>query len=277
MGRKSRERLRDLGGLRESHAGYLDARQRRADIGQEIRSLETREKETRSSLEGARHSLADLEGSEDHKDGEKELARIGRLENDRDGALRSYHAAAATAVHLIRKGEKIAARNKDREAGRVLQAAVALLEQETPPAGDEAAEALLPAQRVLAALASSGDLVLKSRAETDLIGEPGLLAKEIAEISGRYQELAAGLSTAREAAGSRPAFQRSQALKKEIGSLEKQVASTEERLGQAREESVGLDARITASLEDLRKRIGAISGNTIQIGETGEKETSEER
>ncbi|HXW98745.1 MAG TPA: hypothetical protein VEI51_03375, partial [Methanomicrobiales archaeon] len=160
---RSRERLRDLGGLRESHAGYLDARQRRADIGQEIRSLETRETETRSSLAGARHSLADLEGSEDHKDGEKELARIGRLENDRDGALRSYHAAAATAVHLIRKGEKIAARNKDREAGRVLQAAVALLEQETPPAGDEAAEALLPAQRVLAALASSGDLVLKSR------------------------------------------------------------------------------------------------------------------
>ncbi|HUK37593.1 MAG TPA: hypothetical protein VLV30_00600 [Methanomicrobiales archaeon] len=277
---RSRERLGGLGGLRESHAAYLAAMRRRVELEQEIRSLETRETGDRSSLEGARHSLADLEGSEEYQAGERELSRIARLEEDRDGALRGYHAAAATAVHLLRKGEKVASRNRDREAVRVLQAAVALLERELPPATDdedEAAAALASARGVLASLASSGDLALKSRAETDLLEVPGLFAREIRENSRRYRELAAGISSAREAAGSRPALLKSRALKKEIGELEKQVAGTVERLGQAREEAAGLDARIGASLEDLRQKIGALSGNTVQVGGTGGAEKSDKR
>jgi hypothetical protein len=264
---RSRERLRGLAELRESLRACDDAQRRAAIAREESRSLEEEVRAAGSSLEAARRNLADLEKGGEYLASSGELSRIMSLEKERDEAERLYHATAATVTHLVRKGEKVASRKKDRETARVLQEAVALLERDLPLAGDEAREILSPAQGALAAMVTSGDLPLKSREEIDLLQSPGRLVQEINGISRRFQEVSGEISSARDATHARPAFARSLSLRREVEDLEKRIARDRERLGRAGREAADLEGQVKASLEDIRQRVGVLSGKSVRVSE----------
>ena len=264
---RSRERLRGLAELRESLRSCDDAKRRAALAREETRSLEEEVRTAGLSLEGARHTLADLEKGEEYLASSGELSRIRSLEKERDEAERLYHAAAATVTHLVRKGEKVASRKKDRETVRILQEAVALLERDLPIAEDEAMEILTLAQEALGAMVTSGDLPLKSREEIDLLHSPGRLVQEINGISRRFQAVSGEISSARDATHARPVFARSLSLRKEGEDLEKRIALARERLGRAGREAADLEGLMKASLEDIRQRVGVLSGKSVKVSE----------
>ena len=264
---RARSRLRGLADLRESVRKYGDARHR-ASVGlEEIGSLEEGIRAAGVSLERVRQGLAELEKGEEYQAYQGELARIRSLETDRDEAARAYRAAAATAIHLFRKGEKIVSRKKDRDALRVLQQAADLLGRDLPVPGDSVSGTVPPAQKVIAALAASGDLTPKNREEIDLVENPGHLVQGLAGISRKFHAISGEIASAQGDIISRPALVKSRDLVKEREELEKRIAQGRNQLELAGKEMRDLEAGIKASLGEIHTRVRELSENRIRIQE----------
>lgn len=264
---RARERLRGLSELRESLESYTDTK-RRITLGrEEMRSLEDEAGRSRQSLEAVNRAIAELEKGEEYLACQEEIARIRGLEEDRTETTRLYRATAATAVHLLRKGEKIASRNKDRDAARVLHETVELLDREIPIPEDTASRIIPLGQGAIAAMVASGDLTPKNREEIDLIEGPERLVRRITEVSRRFREISGGIASAQDALLSRPALAKSRDLKKEAEDLEKRMARAKDRLEQVRGEGADLESRMHASLDDVQRRVEALSGRPVQIRE----------
>jgi hypothetical protein len=60
---------------------------------------------------------------------------------------------------------------------------------------------------------------------------------------------------------------KSRDLKKEMEDLEKRIAQGKNRLELARKELQDLGARMEVSLDEMRNRVGVLSGDRIQIRE----------
>ncbi|MDD1664025.1 MAG: hypothetical protein LUQ32_01610, partial [Methanomicrobiales archaeon] len=195
----ARERLRGLTELRESLGDYRDAKRRVAVVQDEARSLEEGAARSRQSLDAVIHALAELERGVEYQECQREISRIRGLEEDRAETSRLYQGVAVTAVHLLKKGEKIAFRRKDRDAARVLHEAVGLLEGELPLPEDVASRVLPPAQMAVAALAAAGDITPKNREENDLLERPEGLLREITGLSTRFRDISVGIASAQDA------------------------------------------------------------------------------
>jgi predicted nuclease with TOPRIM domain len=265
---RARERLRGLSELRDALRGFTDARERIARGQAEIRTLRDREEKARGSLDATMHALAELEGGREYLECQGELDRIKKLEENRAGTAREYHALAAAAFHLLKKAEKIALRKKVREDTRVLREAIALLEGELPVPAGATSTAIPPAQEVLSALVASGDLAPKNREETDLIGRPGHLLRGITDLSERFRGISAAIASAQDALFSRPAIARKRDLEKDREILGGDIARVQDRLGILAAEVGDLEGRMQASLEVVKERIGILSGGSVRFLET---------
>jgi predicted nucleic acid-binding Zn-ribbon protein len=264
---RARERLRGLADLRESLGGYAEAKRRAAAMRDEIRSLEDGVVTARKSLDFTAQALSELEKGREFRECEKELVRIQRLEEEARAAERTYRETAAPAIHLLKKGEKIAARKRDRDAARILHEAAVLMDRDLPLPEDPAASVIPSGQKALAAMVASGDLVLKNREEIDLMERPDHLLEALAGLSRRFREISAETGSAREALRTRPVLTKRLELKKEVEDLERQVTLAEGRLQHLREEVPDLEERMSASLEEVRGKAGALSGRPVGAGE----------
>jgi hypothetical protein len=266
---RARNRLRGLAELRESLRSYGDATERAAVVLREIGSLEEEARTSGLSLEGMRHALADLEKGEEYQAYKGELTRIKELEEGRDEAARTYRAAAATAAHLFRKGEKVVSRKKDRDALRMLQESIDLLGADLPLAEGSASRIIPPAQKVIATLVTSGDLILKNREEIDLIQNPEHLVQALTGISGKFHAISGEIASAQGAMLSRAALVKSRDLKREMEDLEKRIAQAKNKLELGRKELQDLEARMKLSFDEMASRVGDLSGKLIQINDPG--------
>jgi hypothetical protein len=264
---RARERLGRLAGLRRSLGEYADAKRQAALGREEIRSLGGEAGGSRRALEELNRTLAEVEKGDEYRIYGAELLRIGGLEGERDEASRLFRAAAATAIHLIRKGEKIASRKKDREATRLLREAIGVLEGDLPLPEDALSRTIPPGLAALVSMAAVGDLVPKNREEIDLIGEPGGFVRRAAGLSERFRETSAGIASAREALLSLPALVKSRELERERQSLERQIARTDGRLGIVKEEVADHEGRMSVALDEVRTGVEALSGGSFVIRE----------
>jgi predicted nucleic acid-binding Zn-ribbon protein len=264
---RARERLRGLAELRESLERSEDAKRRTAVLRDGIRSLEEEEAKSRRELEGVTHALQELEKGGDYRAYEEELSRVRGLEEDRAEAVHLFHATAAPAAHLMRKGEKIASRKGDRDASRVLREAADLLEGELPIDGVMASRVIPRGQGAAAALAASGDLTPKNREEIDLMERPGEHLRRITGISRRFLEISREIASARETLQALPAHAKGLGLRKEAEDLEKRIARVGDRLEHERREVAGLEEKLRASLDEVRRQAGALSGRPVEVGE----------
>jgi len=264
---KARERFQALRGLREVLDGYLAAKGRAALAGEEVQALETAVGQSRASLESVQRALTDLGKSEEFQACEQDLARVRGLGEERDGVVREYRGIAATALHILGKGEKIASRKKDHDTVRFLHEAISLLEMELPLNNDMAKGILVRGQKVLTALAATGDLTPKNREETELLEDPKRLAREVQELSLRFSRLSEEIDSTEEAVRCRPAIVKSHDLHKEAEDLVSCIGRDEERLAKVRAGCADLDRKLQGSFGDIRKRIKALSHGSIQLGE----------
>ncbi|MDD1669045.1 MAG: hypothetical protein LUO97_04500 [Methanomicrobiales archaeon] len=263
----TRERRRALGEVRAALGNYTDAKSRAGLAEGEIRSLGGEEARSRESLESVRRAMAELEAGEEYRAVQEELTRIRRLEEDLTGTARLFHAQAATAIHLLKKGEKVASRKRHRDATRFLREAARLLEGDLPLPGDAVSRTLAPGLSTLTALAASGDIAPKNREETELLEEPGRFVRDLAGISRRFQEISAEISTAQGALSSRPALVKSENLRREIEGLEKGITQVQARLGATRDEVQDLQGRMKALSGELQQKVADLSGGRIRIRE----------
>jgi predicted nucleic acid-binding Zn-ribbon protein len=262
---RARDRLRELGELKNSLERY-DGAQRQVTLWrEEIHSLEEEADRSRRSLDGVNQALAALEKGEEYLTCREEILRVGGLEGELADTLRLYRSATAPAIHLLRKGEKIASRRKDSEAGRVLREAIGLLEAEPPVPEETASRILLSGQMAMASMVASGDLTLKNREEIDLMGDPDRFAREVTELSHRFRRVSGEITSARNALLSLPALVKSRDLKKEGEDLENQIARATDRLKHVEGEGAGLERRMHESLEDLQGRVETLSGWPLKI------------
>ena len=264
---RARDRLLGLAELRESVRIYGDAKKRAAAGLKEVGSLEEEMRASGVFLEGMKHALADLVKGEEYQASQEELSWIRGLEEERVEVTRLSKAAAATATHLFRKGEKVALRKKDRDAVRILREAIDLLDRDLPLPKDSASRIITPAQKVLATLVASGDLTPKNREEIDLLQVPERLVQGTTRFSGRFKEISSEIASRQDALLSRPALVRSRDLKMEMEDLTKRIAQAKNRLELARKEVQDLEARMKISLDEVRKRVEGISGKRTQIRE----------
>ncbi|MDD1662331.1 MAG: hypothetical protein LUQ60_01095 [Methanomicrobiales archaeon] len=264
---QARNRLTGLAELRESLRSYGDAKKRAAVGLKEIGSLEEEMRVSGGSLEGVKGALADLEKGEEYRAYQGELSRIKRLEEDRDEAARLFRSAGATAAHLFRKGEKIVARKKDRDALRILHEAIDFLDHDLPIPEDSASRIIPPAQKVIAALVASGDLTPKNREEIDLLQIPERLVQGITKTSGKFHAISGEITSTQDAMLSRPALVKSRDLKNEMENLEKRMAQARNRLELAKREIEGLEANMKVSLDEVRNRVESLSGKRVQVRE----------
>jgi predicted nucleic acid-binding Zn-ribbon protein len=264
---RARDRLRGLAGLRGSLERYADAKRRIAVLREVTRSLEEEKAKARTDLDGVTRALHELERGASYRAYEEELSRIRGLEEERTETVRLFHATAAPAAHLMRKGEKIASRKGDRDAVRVLHEAAELLEGEVPIRGDMASRALPPAQGAMAALVASGDLTPKNREEMDLAERPGQLLPRITGISRRFGDISREITSAGDALQALPVHVKRVDLRKEAEDLEKRIARVMDRLEHERREAAGLGERLRASLDEVRRQAGALSARPVEVGE----------
>ncbi|MDD1665799.1 MAG: hypothetical protein LUQ32_10630, partial [Methanomicrobiales archaeon] len=262
---RARNRVGGLVELKESLRRHGDSKRRAAARLKEIGSLEEEMQASGMSLEGVQHALADLEKREEYQVCQVELSRIRSLEEQRIETTRAYRAAAATAAHLFRKGEKVASRKKDRDALRMLHEAIDLLDHDLPLPEDAASRTILPAQKVIAALVASGELTPKNREEIDLIQIPEHLVHGLTEISRKFHAISGEIASAQGDMISRPALVKSRNLRKETEDLEKRIAQVKNRVELARKEMQDLEADMRVSLDDIQKKAEGLSEKRIQI------------
>jgi uncharacterized coiled-coil DUF342 family protein len=261
----ARKRLRALGDLRAAHEGYMDAKNRAAQGEEEIRSLGREVAASRDALESVRREIDGLGKGGECRAAREEIARIRKLEEERAGTGRLSHATAATALHLLKKGEKVASRKRDRDATRSLREATGLLEGELPLPEDTVSRILSPGLRALTALAASGDLAPKNREEKELLEEPGQLVERVTGFSRRFRELSAGIASAQEALSSRPVLAKSRELKRQAGELENRIARAAERTEEVKATAAGQRVRMQASLLDIQKKVDLLAGKPVTV------------
>jgi len=262
---RARDRLGRLAGLRASLAAYGGAKDRAARAGEEIRALEGELAGSRKALGGVTHDLADLEGSSDFREYEAELGRIRGMGEELGDLTRRYRAGAAGAVHLLKKGEKVASRNQDRVAVRAIREAVDLLEMDPPLAGEDAQGVISRGLAALATMAASGDLVPKTREEGDLAGSPATFVERLSGLSRKSAGISGSIASARDSLLSLPAVKRKDELERERERLEKDITSAEARLPILRGDVTDLENRITGALGEVRKGVDTLSGGSVKI------------
>ncbi len=265
----ARERLRGLAEIRRSREQYDDARRRVAAGKEEILSLEEEGRGSRLSLEEVNRELAGLEEREEFRTCQGELARIRSLEEDLGEVARRHRAEAATALHLMKKGEKIASRKRDRGASRALHEAILLLEVDLPLPEDAASAAITAGQKAISAMADSGELPLKNREEMDQIREPERFVRDLLDISRRFRELSGEIASAREAVLSRPVLARSRDLKGRQEELEDRISRADGRLDLLKGEVAEAEKQAQDRLAEVRKGVEELSGKSVRLGEEG--------
>lgn len=261
----TRKRLQALGEVRAALGTYSDAKNRAARGEDEIRALGNEVVASREALESVRREIDGLGKGEECRAVREELARIRGLEEELAGVERLSHATAATAIHLLKKGEKVASRKRDRDAARSLREAAGLLGGELPLPEERVPGILTPGLAALTALAASGDVAPKNREEKELLEEPGRIVEEVTGFSLRFRELSAGIASARDSLSSRPALARSRDLGKQAGDLENRIVRAEERIEQVKAGAGELRGRMQASLAGIREKVGLLSGRPVTI------------
>lgn len=262
---RARERLGRLAALRASLAAHGDAKDRAARGWEGIRALEGELAGSREALGGVTRDLAELRKSSGFREYEAQLAGIRKLGDDLGETTRTYHAEAAGAVHLMKKGEKVASRNQDRGGARAIREAVDLLERDPPLAGDDAPGVISRGLAALAAMAASGDLVPKTREEGDLVGSPATFVERLSGLSRKSAGISASIASARDSLLSLPAAKRKDELEREKERLEKDIASAAARLPILQGEVTGFENRMASALAEVRKGVDSLSGGSVKI------------
>jgi hypothetical protein len=243
-----------------------------ADINMDIEKSFEKEKRIGHRIDDTRNRFGECE---------QELATLGRDESqgilaeqrhtlelmieERDRTVRRYAVLSMTASHVLRKAEKLAHKQRKSADEAALHRAMGVLSGHGVPDATDLAKTLAAAYPIAVKMIDCGEVLLKNKEERALFSDPGGFINEIRTLSQKYTTQVTQCEAAEHSLRSHPVVARSETLEREKAQLEiilkKEIQSRADLITWR----VDLNQRIPGLQQRLKKVMGDISGNDVQI------------
>lgn len=257
--RSARAIMEEIGSLREDYArseeraGRMQARiteymERSAAIETELANL---------PQDSAMHEIEELK---------QELADLVR---QRDEAMRTYSSLSMTASHVIRKAEKLAARDHHAPEVSALRTAMEMLSDHDLPAPELLDTRLAAACPVIVQMTDAGQIALKNKEERAMFSDTPRFRSEIGAACTLLRSLEERCHQAESALASHRITVSMQSLAREKAQLAVMLAREKEVLSDLTEWQTKTMEHIPALYTDLRNRITVLSLETLVLVEYG--------
>ncbi len=191
--------------------------------------------------------------------------RCAELANERDDLFRHYASLTMTASHVFRKAEKIAIRKHLSKEVHILKDAMEILSHHEVTTADTVSRALDAACPIVQQMIEENDIILKNREERVIFSDTVQFSGEVSGLCTKYREIGERCRTEEETLHSHPVPVRLRSLEREKEQLESMQAHEEQEhrdLLKARKE---LEDAIPLLREELTKKLGVMSGETVQL------------
>jgi hypothetical protein len=199
------------------------------------------------------------------KEIERLRAELADLTRQRDEAIRTYSALSMTASHVFNKAEKIATRQRHTSDSAVMNKAMVLLSDHDIPDQQHLDETLAAACPVAERMIAAGEVILKNKEERGIFSDTARFRSDICTARLSLCEREDDCHRVESALQAHPLLMKMQSLERE----KKQLAAMRERESQSYEElsewRSKTQRRIPELVLELRKKIGEMSGDNVQL------------
>lgn len=189
------------------------------------------------------------------------------LEVHLEEKARSYAALSMTASHVLRKAEKIATKQKHTSEIASLKQAMALLSDHELPACADLKTALAAAGPVVERMIGADEIVLKNKEERAVFSEAGRFATDMEKICSELHEQEEACRIAKEALEAHPFRVKAGSLEREKTQLEAMLQKEVQSQKELADWQQKTEGRIPDLREELKKKVGAIVGRTVQYSD----------
>jgi hypothetical protein len=227
--------------------------------------IEQRIHDTRTRIGECEQELASLERDEAQGQLAEKHRALRSMIEERDGVIRRYAALSMTASHVLRKAEKLAHKQHRKSDEAVLIHAMDILSDHTVPDAAYLAQTLTAACTITVTMIQSGDVSLKNKEERTLFSDTGGFISEVRQLSEKYTDLAKMCDEAEHSFRSHPIVARTENRAREKNQLEVILEKEHQSLKDLITWRKDLQQSITSLQEKLKKTLGEISGNDVQI------------
>jgi phage shock protein A len=257
--RSARAIMDEIGSLRED---YTSSEERAGRIRARITGFEERSAAIERELanlpkDSAMHEIEELKQS------------LADLVCQRDDAVRTYSSLSMTASHVIRKAEKLAARDHHSPEVSLLRTAIEILSDHDIPAPDLLDTRLAAACPVIVKMIESDQIALKNKEERAMFSDTPRFRSEIGAACTALRTLEERCQQAESALATHRITVSMQSLTREKAQLAVMLAREKEVLSDLTEWQTKTMEHIPALYADLRHRITALSQETLVLEEYG--------
>ncbi len=228
----------------------------------------------RASIAGTKEELVSLEKEIAVTGSPAEASEADRLassvrdhETRLEELTREFANLRATAMHVIRKTEKVSSRREDTRLAKELHRTVTLLEGNTIPDEHELLLGLTAVLPAVMGLIESGETELKNKEEKQLFSGPDTLPRSIKEFYEAYWNERRARDEANAAYQAHPVVVRKERLihdraatERRLANLESTLTSMEERVETIRGSIPALKASLEGHLKELAGKPAIIAG-----------------
>ncbi|MDV2482591.1 hypothetical protein F8E02_11375 [Methanoculleus sp. Wushi-C6] len=262
---RARADRQKVGTAREAYASLVRIRGEYPAASARVQAHGTALEDAERGIEETEENLAALRARPDYARLQETDERIRDLDAASEEAGRELAALRASAVHVFRKAEKVAARTKDAGAaaaiGRALNACTgSLTDGREDPAG--LTGAAMPA---ILSMIGRGDLVLKNQDEVRFFSDPGTLPAAMRRALDREQEIAGRRAALQESRAALPAVVEEERLAARLSEVRREREAAAAAKSRAESQQQALQASYAAECERLRSAAAAIAGRSVEV------------
>jgi hypothetical protein len=255
----------DVTVARESYASLLRVREEYPAASARVLESGTALGEAERGRKEAEESLAALRVRPEYGRLQEVDGQLRDLDAAIEEAGRELAALRASAVHVFRKAEKVAAKAGEADAARAVERALnactgSLMDGREDPIGLTVA-----AMPPILAMIGRGDLLLKNQDEVRLFSDPDTLPEAMRRALHREQELAGRRAALQESRAALPAVVEEERLTKRLSELARERDAAVSAKDRAERQQETLRATYAAEREHLRSAAAALAGRGVEV------------
>jgi hypothetical protein len=250
--------------LLDIKADLQKARERDLRTKQRIREITER-------IAGIDQEHTDLMADPRMRDADGKKTALHDLEKHHEETARTYAAISMTASHVLRKAEKIAARQNNPSKTNPIQHAMILLSHHELPDTAELGAALAAAYPVTERMIEAGEIPLKNKEERAIFSNASHFCTEICTTCERLVREEEACTLARDALSAHPVILKTHSLEREQAQLRTMLEREVLAQKDLEEWQQKTRDRIPVLMEELRKKVGVIEGKNVQFQDDSAK------
>lgn len=198
---------------------------------------------------------------------EERRKSLHELEQHLEEKTRTYAALSMTASHVLRKAEKIAAKQKNASEIAILKHAMALLSDHELPDNTELESALAAACPVVERMIGAGEIALKNKEERAVFSDTARFCSDMGRTCTDLRTQDGACRKAQEALQVHPLLVKSGSLEREKTQLEAMLEKEQLSLKDLSDWQQKTKDRIPLLREELAKKVGDITGKNVQFSD----------